>query len=92
MKALIGILILIGILKLPRLEMYWSTQHPLIATPGIANVMSRVRFQQLFHFFHLTDTDLQVTSIHQPGYDRWFKVRKLLDLITLKFEQEYIPH
>ena len=27
MKAFVGILILIGILKLPRLEMYWSKQH-----------------------------------------------------------------
>ena len=25
-------------------------------------------------------------------YDRLFKVHKLLDLITPKFEQEYIPH
>ena len=72
--------------------MYWSTQHPLIAIPGIANVMSRVRFQQLFSFFHLTDTGLQITSIQLPGYDRLFKVRKLLGLITPKFKQEYIPH
>ena len=48
MKAFIGILILIGTLKLAHLEMFWSPQDPLIATPGIANVMSRVRFQQLF--------------------------------------------
>ena len=54
--------------------------------------MSRVRFQQLFRFFHLTDTGLQVTSFHQAGYNQLFKVHELLDLITPKFEQEYIPH
>ena len=50
-KAFIGILILIGILKLPHLEMYWSTQDPLIGTPGIANVMSGLDFNSFFVFF-----------------------------------------
>ena len=37
MKALIGILILMGILRLPRLEMYWSTLelHKYFNTPDI---------------------------------------------------------
>ena len=48
MKVFIGILILMGIQKLPRLEMYWSTQYSVIHTPGIADIMPRVRFEQLF--------------------------------------------
>ena len=92
MKAFVGILILMGILKLPRLEMYWSKQHPHIATPGISDIMSRIRFQQIFRFFHLSTSSEQVHSFHQPGYDRLFKVRKFLDLVSPKFEQEYIPH
>ena len=35
MKAFVGILILIGIIKLPRLELYWSQKYPQISTPGI---------------------------------------------------------
>ena len=54
--------------------------------------MSRIRFQQIFRFFHLSTSSKQVHSIHQPGYDRLFKVRKFLDLVSPKFEQEYIPH
>ena len=64
MKVFVGILILIGILKLPRLEMYWSKQHPHIATPGISDIISRIRFQQIFRFFHLSTSSEQVHSIH----------------------------
>ena len=38
MKAFIGIIILMGIIKLPRLELYWSNQNNGIETPGIAIV------------------------------------------------------
>ena len=50
MKVFIGILILIQ--KLPRLEMYWSTQYSVIRTPGIANILPRVRVEQLFRSLH----------------------------------------
>jgi len=46
MKALMGMLMLMGIYRLPRLEMYWSTKHPLI-NPGLADVFPKVRFQQI---------------------------------------------
>ena len=91
MKAFVGMLIIMGIVVLPRLELYWTTSHPLIAQSGIASVMARVRFEQLFRFLHLNDNNNQV-PIGDPEYDRLFKVRKLLDLITPKFESEYVPH
>lgn len=91
MKAFIGMLILMGIVELPRLEMYWQTKHPLIATTGISSVMSLVRFEQLYRFLHLANSDEQVPS-GDPGHDKLFKVRKLLDLVLPKFESEYTLH
>lgn len=91
MKAFVGMLIIMGIVQLPRLELYWTTSHPLIATPGIASVMPRVRFEQLFRFLHLNDSNNQIPS-GNPGHDKLFKVRRLLDLVTPKFEYEYVPH
>ena len=38
LQAFVGVLMLMGICKLPRMEMYWTTTHPLI-TPGLAEVM-----------------------------------------------------
>ena len=80
-----------GIVILPRLELYWTTIHPLIATSGIASVMPLVRFEQLFCFLHLNDSSHQL-PVGDPGHDKLFKLRKLLDLITPRFESEYFPH
>ena len=67
-----GMLMLMGISRLPRLEMYWSTKHPLI-NPGLADVFPKVRFEQIFRFIRLTDSDQQV-DVGQPGYDVLFEV------------------
>ena len=91
MKAFLGMLIIMGIIVLPRLEMYWSSTHPLIATPGIASVMPLVRFEQIYRFLHLNDSSQQVPS-GSPRHDKLFKLRKLLDLVTPRFESEYVLH
>ena len=43
MKAFVGMLMVMGICRLPRIENYWSTSHPLF-TPQLYDVMSIVRF------------------------------------------------
>ena len=84
MKAFIGIVILMGILKLPRLEMYWQEAHPLIQQHGIPEVMTLVTFQQIWRFFHLANSDNQ-----DLDHDNLFKVRPLLDLIQPNLEGIY---
>ena len=91
MKAFTGILILMGIVKLPRLDMYWQVKHPLIATEGMSSIMSRIRFEQIYRFLHLADSSQQVPA-GQPGHDKLFKVRNLLNLVLPKFESEYVMH
>ena len=90
MKAFVGMLMVMGICKLPRLELYWSTTHPLL-TPDLKKVMTLLRFQQIWRFFHLNDSSQQV-AYGQPGYDPLYKVRSLLDLVSPKLESEYHPH
>ena len=89
MRAFVGVLMAMGICRLPRIVDYWSTSHPLI-TPNIREVMSLVRFQQICRYLHLTDSSAQVPH-GQPGYEPLFKVRKYLDLIAPKLESEYHP-
>ena len=71
--------------KLPRLEMYWSTQYSVIHTPGITNIMPRGRFEQFFRCY-ICAAVVQSIPVGQPGHDRLFKVRKLLDLLMARFE------
>lgn len=74
MKAFVGMLIVMGIVVLPRLEIYWTTSHPLVTTSGIASVMPLVRFEQLFRFLHLNDNSHQLPS-DDPGHDKLFRIR-----------------
>ena len=53
MKTFIGVLILMGVCRLPRLKLYWTTKYPYIC-PGICNIMSQVRFEQIFFDFYIS--------------------------------------
>ena len=90
MKAFIGITILIGIIQLPRLDMYWQTTNPLITTSGVSSIMSRIRFQQIFHYLHLADNAHQIPA-DQPGHDKLYKVCILLDILSRQFQSNYTP-
>ena len=90
MKAFVGMLTVMGVCRLPRIENYWCTSHPLF-TPQLREVMPLVRFQQIYRYLHLADSTAQVPH-GQPGYDPLFKVRKYLGIITPKLESEYNPH
>ena len=91
MKAFLGIHILMGIVKLPRLDMYWQVKYPLIATEGMSSITSRIQFEQIYRFLHLGDSSQQVPA-GQPGHDKLFKVRNLLNLVLPKFESEYVMY
>ena len=91
MKAFIGILILMGILKLPCLEMYWQEAHPPIQQHGIPEVMTLVRFQQIWRFLHLANADNQEPN-GMSDHDKLLKVRPLLDLIQPSLEGIYTMH
>ena len=90
MKASIGILILVGICRVPRLRLYWTTKHPYIF-PRICEIMSLTRFEQIYRFLHLCDSGKEVVA-GQPGYDYLFKVRNLLDLLSPRFLSQYQTH
>ena len=90
MKTFIGILILMGICRLPRLRLYWTKQHPYIC-PAICEIMSLTRFEQIYRFLHLCDSNNEVAA-GQPGHDYLFKVRDLLDLLSPRFLSQYHTH
>ena len=77
MKAFVGMLILMDIVKLP---MYWQVKHPLIATEGMSSIVSRITFEQIYRFLYLADSSQQIPA-GQPGHDKLFKVRNLIDLV-----------
>ena len=89
LKAFVGMMVAMGICKLPLLETYWSTTHPLL-TPELKKIMLLVRLQQIWRFLHLNDSSKQVPQ-GQPGYDSLYRVRPLLNLVSPRLNSEYNP-
>ena len=90
MKAFVGVIVLMGVLRLPRIEQYWQASHELLRQP-ISNVMSLTRFQQIWRFLHLSHTTQQKPAGH-PEHDKLFKVCPLVRLLQDSFESLYNLH
>lgn len=82
MKVLFGLHMLMGIIKLPRIRMYWS---PLINIDNFKTNMSCDRFFQLRNNLHI------VNNLEKPNdcIDKLYKVRPVIDAVRnrlLQFE------
>ena len=54
MRSFLGIGLAMGLVRLPSLKDYWST-NPLVATPGIVKGMSRNSFRSILSHLHIND-------------------------------------
>ena len=77
-----------GVVKLARLSMCCQQSNCFISVGGISDVMSQERFQLIFWFLHLADSSQQILQ-GEPGHDKLYKVRKLLDILTTQFQLNY---
>ena len=91
MKAFFGLCVAMGILRLPRIEEYWRKVDWLFLTPSFSEVMSRDRFVLIFRYLHVCDEDKAIPR-GQPGHDKLFKVRSLLDLLLRNLTSHYQLH
>lgn len=83
-KQFFGLILWMGIVKLPKLADYWSTD-PMIAQSLPRTVMPRNRFEILLRMVHFSNNENQ-----RPG-DRLFKIRELVDTLNHNFETHYQP-
>lgn len=89
-KAWIALTLDMGILKKPSLRLYWSTDS-ILKTPFFPAVVARDRYFQIMRYLHFTDNRDKVKDRDSPGYDKLFKIRKLLDLLLPRFTEVYSP-
>ena len=82
----IGLTILFGIFKLPRLPMYWAKNAEYFS-PIVSNCMSYGRYMLLNGFFHSNASD----SDNQDNQDRLSKLRPVIDYFLRLFNLTYIP-
>ena len=81
MRAFIGCILNMGIIQLPQLKDYWST-NKIGNIPFFRSVFTRDRFFQIFGTLHSGDIDSNI---------RRMKIQPLLDLLCPRFESMYVP-
>ena len=74
-KSTIGIMLLMGIYKLPNCLMYWA---PYSKVSIIADTMSRNRFQEILRDLHYNDNSLDLNK-KDPSHNKLFKIQPLID-------------
>lgn len=73
-----------GIVSFPSLQQYWSTSWP-FHSYNFNKIMARDRFLLLLQFFHLADNSASVPR-GSPGFDKLYKLRRLITMLTTKFK------
>ena len=86
MKAFLAINILMGINRLPRLEMYWSS-NSLIGNSRVASIMTCNRFRKILQYFHVADKEMEPAR-DTPEY-RLCKVQPVIDVVADTFQTSY---
>lgn len=79
----LGIVLYMGLKKLPRMTDYWS-KNPLYSDQ-VSSRMSRNRFELLLRMIHFNDNENIV------AHDRLGKLSPLLNILTNKYKEIYIP-
>lgn len=89
MKAFLALHFAMGLVEKAEIEDYWATFW-LTRTPGFGTVMSRNRFEIILSFFHFANNNDYVRR-GEPGHDKLFKVRPIIEMIIPKFAAVYSP-
>jgi hypothetical protein len=90
MGSFLGIRLAMGLVRLPSLKDYWST-NPLLATPSIEKGISRNRFRSILSHLHVNDNS-QMPQPGSPNFDKLYKLRPLLSDIHLNSQRGYQLH
>ena len=68
---------------------YWSKSWPFNSN-NFASLMSSRRLELILRFIHLNDSATQPKR-GEPGFDRLYKIRPLLNLFLESYKDSYIP-
>ncbi len=89
MKAFIGLVLLMGYVKLPTYAAYWSTNF-LVQLSGLRKIMARDRFLSILQFFHLCNNCENLPSDHSD-HDQLFKLHQFMNMIVELWQGAYYP-
>jgi hypothetical protein len=85
MKKFIGLTLLVGLIKVPRLQLYWANET-VFSTPLFRASMDRDRYLLLMKFWHFENNE-----VRENTNDRLYKIRHVLEYLNQKFAETYFP-
>lgn len=88
-KIFLGLTLNMGLTKKNVLRSYWST-NPIHHMPLYSSVMSRTRYTMIMRFLSFTESSMCLPR-NDPGYDKLYKIRPLINFFSKKFSQIYTP-
>jgi len=89
MWAFLGIFMILSIMQVPKYSIAWGSST-FFGIPGLSEIMSRERFERLCKFFHVNDTRNNLAR-RQPGHDKLYHIRPILDTVLEKCLKNYNP-
>ena len=84
-----GLTMLMGIVRKPFIEDYWST-NSLLDTPYFRKVLPRNRYQMIHRMIKFSD-DSKAYPRESPFYDPLHKVRHVINHLLSRFHSAYSP-
>jgi hypothetical protein len=87
MKAFLGLIINMGLVSLPDIKDYWSSEW-ITQIQFFGDVMSRDRFQQLFWMMHVGNDTTEESS---RAIKRTKKVHGVIEYIEKRFQKYFVP-
>ena len=89
MKAFLSILLLMGFVKFPSYQDYWSTEN-VIQMSGFRSIMPRNRFKAILQFFHVANNE-DALPVNHPNHDKLFKIRPVIETLVSAWQDAYYP-
>ena len=90
LMAFIGINIAMGIVFLPTLDDYWSSD-PIVAHTWFRIIMPRNQFRHILRYIHVV-VNSKAPVRTALNFDRLWNVRPLLDSLSKQCIEHYVPH
>ena len=90
LMAFVGINIAMGVVSLPSLKHYWTT-NPILSHNWFGSVMSRNWFLQILCYFHVVD-NTTAPSHSDPHYNRLWKIQPVITVLQMSCAEMYTTH
>uniref|UniRef100_A0A803K7T6 PiggyBac transposable element-derived protein domain-containing protein n=1 Tax=Xenopus tropicalis TaxID=8364 RepID=A0A803K7T6_XENTR len=88
-KRFLALTLAMGLVERNSIASYWDTAT-VLSIPLFSAVMPRNRYQILLRFLHFNDNAAAVAP-NEPGYDRLYKLRPLINSLCQRFIEVYTP-